>query len=843
MPLNLKSKKFRAAAVVLGAGLAVGIGAGLWITRDIPEVDSLQFATPRVMTRLYARDGTVLQEYGNEKRTLVKYADISPYFFQALLAVEDANFMNHHGVSPRGLLRAVVQDLLHRRAGQGGSTLTQQLARQYFLSPEKTITRKVKEMILAVNIERRYSKQQILELYANKVCFGHGYYGVQASSQFYFGKPAMALSVPEAALLAGIIQRPSAYSPINRPKQALARRNTVLERMWKTGAITEAQFKAYAAEPISLVQSPYEESGIAPYVSERVRMYLESKYGEEALYDTGLQVYTTIDPKLQMVAQSALRDGLHEYSRRRSYRGPKRGPDAPAEYTKADLDVNDRRWATVRDVTSTSITASLAGTSVTLTPKQWAWANITYPSRTFQPGDRILLRISKTAPLEAELEQEPLAQGGLMAMDPRSGEVLALTGGYEFTSSMFNRTIQAKRQTGSAVKPLVYAAAIQGGLTLADPVVDTPTLFLTGREHADRMCQEGYIPRDFDPDYLGYITYQTALEHSVNIAAVHLLNQTGYHRVIDLARKLHITAALQPYPSMALGAFEITLWELTAAYSAFDNGGTWVEPRFMTKITDSEGKVLETFHPYSEPVLDPKSAFILVEGMTGVVLRGTAGTAADMKGHFAGKTGTTDDFTDSWFIGFNPNVVCGVWAGRDDHKPLGHNETGARVALPIWRKFMEKATAGQENVDWPVPDGVTKVLIDPATGLRAGVDSPCGEIREQYFVEGTEPKGVCNAHDNFRLKLPHFLQSYPLRADDTLVIPEPDLASLASIYSGVIEREGRRLLVTWKGTTFPVKLEITPAPEGPVPQAVMPGLPHEGTVACGARTEYINEKQ
>ena len=843
MPLKAKLKRYRVALLVLVAGITAGIMAGLFITRDVPEVDSLQFASPLIMTRIYARDGQVLQEYGNEKRTLVKYADISPYFFQALLAIEDTNFMNHHGISPRGLLRALVQDILHQRRGQGGSTLTQQLARQYFLTPEKTITRKVKEMVLAVNIERRYSKQQILELYANKVCYGHGYYGVEASAQFYFGKPAKYLSIPESALLAGIIQRPSAYSPINRPKEALARRNLVLMRMRKTGAITEAQFKAFSAEPIRLAPPPLTEGGMAPYVAERVRMYCEEKYGEEALYEKGLQVYTTIDTKLQALAQSALRDGLHEYSRRRSYKGPRRGPEAPPEYVKGDIDPNDRLWATVKEVSNQGLTASMGTTTVSLLPKQWAWANITYPTRTFQVGDRILLHILKTDPLDAELEQEPQAQGGLMAMDPRSGEVLALTGGYEFAASMFNRTIQAKRQTGSAVKPLIYATAIAGGLTLSDTVVDTPTLFLTGRERANQLCSEGYIPRDFDPDYLGYITYQTALEHSVNIAAVHLLNQTGYQRVIDLARKLHITANLQPYPSMALGAFEITLWELTAAYSAFDNGGVWVEPQFMTKITDSEGKVLETFHPLSQPVMDAQSAYILVQGMTGVIKRGTAGTAADMRGHFAGKTGTTDDFTDSWFLGFNPNLVCGVWTGRDDHKPLGRNETGARVALPVWRKFMEKATAGQDAVDWPTPQGVTQVLIDPATGLRAGVDSPCADIRPQYFVEGTEPKAFCTAKDHFRLKLPYFLQSYPLGNDESLTIPEPDVAVLTATYPNTVSSDGKRLLVTWKGSTFPVKLVLVPAPEGPVPEAVMPGLPHDGSMACGARTEYIHEKQ
>jgi penicillin-binding protein 1A len=829
----------------LVAGLAVGISAGLFLTRDIPEVDSLQFSTPHVMTRVYSRDGHVIQEYGAEKRTLVHFGEISPNFLNAVIAVEDADFYHHHGISPRGLLRALVADIMHRRAGQGGSTLTQQLARQYFLTPEKTITRKLKEMILAINIERRFSKQQILEMYSNKVCFGHGYYGVEASSRFYFGKPAIDLTVPEAALLAGIVQRPSYYSPTNQPENALRRRNWVLQRMWRTGYLTEAQYKTFAAQPIRLAEPTTEEDGLAPYVAERVRMYCESKFGEEALYEKGLQIYTTIDVRLQALAKSALREGLHDYTQRRGYRGPRRGEDLPAEYTRGDFDVDDRRWATVKSVSSSDMMVTMGTTEVTLTPKSWAWAKIDDPTRTFQPGDRVLLRVTQAKPeLAFELDEEPIAQAALVALDPHSGDVLALVGGYDFSSSMFNRAIQAKRQTGSAVKPIIYATAIENGLTLADQVVDTPTLFLTGREHADQLCTEGYIPRDFDPYFFGLTTYRTALEHSINIDAVHLLNQTGYAKVIAKARDLHITADLQPYPSMALGAFEITLWELTGAYGAFDNAGVWVEPRFINRIADSEGKTLDDFRSATRQVFDPKTAFLLTQAMTGVIQRGTAGTAADMKGHFAGKTGTTDKYTDSWFIGFNPSLVCGVWAGKDDHKPLGHLETGARVALPIWRDFMEPATAGQEDLDWPTPPGIIQVLIDPTTGLRAGVDSPCTEIRPEYFIEGTEPKSYCTSKDHFRLKLPHFLQDYPLTPSLALVMPEADVEAWMAAYPTVLARESQdRLIVSWQGATFPVKVDIAPPRGGPVPQAVMPDLPYEGSVACGARTEYINEKQ
>ena len=838
-------KGIRLTVLFFTAGIVVGISLGLFLTRNIPEVDSLQFTTPHLMTRIYSRDGQVLQEYGAEKRTMVQYADVSPNFFHALIAVEDADFYHHHGVSIKGALRALVKDLLHLSARQGGSTLTQQLARQYFLTPEKTISRKIKEMILAVNIESHYTKSQILQMYANKVCFGKGYYGVEASSRYYFGKPAKDLTIPEAAVLAGVIQRPSYYSPSNHPDHALVRRNLVLSRMWKTGYITRNQYEKFRREPLGLYTGSTEEQGLAAYVTERIRMYLEDKYGEEALYQGGLQVYTTIDAHLQALATKAVRDGLDAYGRRRRYKGPERGPNAPREYTGDDFTAGERYWATVRSVGRDRIEASMGKADVTLTPKDWDWISRLNVERTFRPGDRILLLVTQVSPtLECQLDQEPLAQAALVAMDPHTGEVLALVGGYDFATSMYNRAVQARRQTGSAIKPIVYAAALSAGKTLASTVVDTPTLFLTGRENADKVCDEGYIPRDFDREYFGLITYRTALAHSINIAAVKVLNETGYSRVIDLAHQLHITSDLQPYPSMALGAFGISLWELTGAYTAFDNGGIYVEPRYMNRIADRNGKTLQQFRSESRQVLDPRIAFLMTQAMESVVREGTAASAADLKGHFAGKTGTTDKYTDSWFMGYNPAILCGVWAGKDDHTPLGNLETGARVALPIWREFMEPATESTRDMDWPEPKGVTQALIDAKTGKRAGVDSPCTDVKPEFFIDGTEPSQFCSQVDHFRLQLPHFLQTYSITPDLQLVIPAADLNAWVARYPGVVSWPGGdRLIVSWAGSTFPVKVEIAPPREGPVPQAVMPGLPHEGDVACGARTVYVNEKR
>jgi len=830
----------RTALFFLAAGAVAGVSLGVYLTRDIPQVDSLQFTVPLLTTKVYARDGSLMQEYGAEKRILAPYAQISPHFFDALVAVEDATFYQHHGVSPRGVLRAVLKDVFGRRLGQGGSTITQQLARKYFLTDERTFTRKFREMILAVNIENRYSKQQILELYANKMCFGHGYYGVESASRFFFGKSARDLSVPEAATLAGIVQRPSAYSPLTRPEATRDRRNHVLERMWRTGKLTEAQYKEFSSQPLRVARAP-EERGAGAYVSERVRLYLLEKYGEEAVYETGLQVYTTVDPALQSLALKAVREGLHEYSRRRTYKGPLRGADAPPEEeSAAALTAGARVWGTVTAVAAKGLQVRAGGREFALGPKEWAWVNGLTPTVVFKEGDRVLLKLLEEG--GAELEQTPQAQAALIALDPHSGEVLALVGGYDFSSSMFNRAIQARRQTGSAVKPLIYSQAFADGVTLADTVVDEPYCFLTGREQADQLCDQAYLPHDFDPDYFGYITYRTALEHSVNTCAVHLLNRTGMLRVIDLMKRLHITTDLKPYPSMGLGAFEITLWDLTGAYAAMDNQGSYVEPHFVRRVTDREGRTLEESRPVPEPALDPTAAFLITQAMTGVIQRGTAGSAADMKGHFAGKTGTMDDYVDSWFVGYNPNLVCGVWAGRDDRKPLGRLETGARVALPIWRRFMEPATRGQEAADWAVPDTVTQVLIDPRTGLLAGPE--CAGAREEYFLKGTEPRQACGARDHQRLRLPYFLQRYAVDDQGRITAPEADLDLRAAQYPGTVKREGRdRLMVSWGGTTFSLPVEIAAPREGPVPQAVMPGLPHEGSVSCGGVVEYLDEKK
>lgn len=832
-----------AAVVLLAAGVAFGAAFAFFITRGIPEVDSLAFSQPMETTKVYAKDGTLLQEYGAEKRMLVPYTEVSPVFFDALIAVEDANFYKHHGVSIRGIMRAVFRDLLERKAGQGGSTLTMQLARQYFLTPEKTMTRKLKEMILALNIERHYSKQQILEMYANKVCFGHGHYGVESASRFYFGKKAIQLNKEEAALLAGLIQRPTYWSPKKYPERAKERRDWVLLRMCRTGKISRAEFDQLAAKKIVLAENPVEK-GTGAYASERIRIYLEGKYGETEIYEKGLKVFTTIDPRLQALAARAVRSGLSEYQRRRPYRGPKRGADAPAESDDKDLKAGESYWATVADAGTAELTVSLGGNTYRMTKQNFKWYPSVTPGVVFKEGDRILVNVAGRDPLELQLDDQSEAQAALLSMNAKTGEVAALVGGSDFEMTMFNRVMQAKRQTGSAVKPLIYATAFRDRYNVSDTVIDQPTLFLYGSENPNALCSQGYIPHDFDKGFRGTITLRRAIEHSVNICAVRVLNRTGYSRVIELMRKLHITADLKPYPSMGLGAFEITLWELTGAYGAFANNGVYISPYYIQKIEDRNGNAIEEHKAVYEPVLEPEVAFVLVDAMKGVVKRGTAGSCADMKGFFAGKTGTTDDYTDAWFMGFNPNIVTGVWTGRDDHKTLGSMETGSRTALPIWRKYMEVATRGQENVNWQMPKNVVYLPVCAETGMRAGMDSPCRNIVEEPFIKGREPQSVCSAAAHERLSLPYFMQQYSFGKDGMLDIPREDLETLISQFPSVLSKAGEgQLQITWSGIarTFKVAEPEEQSEEGSA-SAAYSELPPEGSIRCGAVVEYIKSK-
>ncbi len=828
------------AIIILICGLISGVAVGLYLTKGIPEVDSLAYNLPMETTKVYGKDGTLLQEYGVEKRILVNYSEISPKFFEALIAVEDENFYKHHGISVKGIVRAVLKDIIQRKAGQGGSTITMQLARQYFLTPEKTITRKIREMILALKIERRYTKQQILEMYANKVCFGNGYYGIEAASKYYFGKKAISLDVEEAAFLAGVVQRPTYYSPGKYPDRAKERRDWVLFRMYKTGKINSMEYENLRKKPLKLHKSPIEK-GAQAYPAERVRIYLESKYGEEEIYERGLRVYTTIDPKLQELAVKAIKEGLRDYQRRRPY-NKKKYKDKEVGSTE-EFEEGESYWAKVDDVSRDGMSVSFSDKSFELRKENFKFFPSITPGIVFDKEDLVLINVAKKEPLELQLDAPSEAQSALFSFNVKTGEVYALVGGSDFSETMFNRVMQAKRQTGSAVKPLIYAVAFRDSKNICDRELDSPTLLLYGTESPSGLCSQGYIPHDFDRGYFGLVPLKRAIEHSINICAVRVLNDIGYSKVIDFMKKVHITTDLKPYPSMALGAFEITLWELTAAYGAFANNGVYVTPYFIQRIEDRSGQILESFSPNYEEVLDKDVDYILISAMKGVIKRGTAGSAANMKGNFAGKTGTTDDYTDAWFIGFNPNIVTGVWTGRDDHKPLGSLETGSRAALPTWRKFMEVVTIGQESDDWKPSENIVFLPVCGETGLRAGMDSPCKIIVEEPFIKGREPLVVCNSLEHLRLTLPYFLQRYDLKNKDTIKIPSSDLEELCSLYPSTIERVSKeKMKINWGGEGKVFQVEILPPRNERAPEAVFDNLPCEGDIRCGAEVKYVHKK-
>lgn len=838
-----KKKKFFLIKIIffITLGLIFGLLSGFVLTKEIPTVDSLAYNLPMETTKIYGSDGSLLQEYGAEKRIIVPFNEISPKFFDALIAIEDQNFYRHHGISIKGIIRAAIKNLIRRRTSQGGSTITMQLARQYFLTPEKTISRKIKEIILSLKIERAFTKQQILEMYANKVCFGNGYYGIEAASRYYFGKRAINLETDEAAFLAGIIQRPTYYSPKKYPQRAKERRDLVLYMMFKTNKISKEEYEKFKNKPLKIIKAPVEK-GFAAYPSERIRIYLESKFSDEEIYEKGLRVFTTIDPKLQLWAQKAIQNGLREYQRRRPYRGPKRGEEKKVPSSFEEIEEGLSYYAKVESVEKDRIVASFCNERITLTKENFKWYPSITPHLIFKPEDYILLSVQKKEPLEVQLDDTWEAQGALVSFNVKTGEVYALVGGSDFSETMFNRAVQAKRQTGSAVKPLIYAVAFRDGKNISDTEIDTPTLFLYGSEKPEEICYKGYIPQNFEKGFLGTITLRHALEHSVNICAVRLLNQIGYKNVIDFMRKLHISTDLKPYPSMALGAFEITLWELTGAFGAFANNGTYVSPYLIKKIEDRDGRLLESFNPVYEKVLDEDSNFILISALRGVIKRGTAAKAASMKGDFAGKTGTTDDYTDAWFIGFNPNIVTGVWVGRDDHKSLGPLETGAKAALPIWMNFMEKATEGQENIKFTSSDNIIYIPICKDTGKRVGLDSPCTDILEEPFIKGREPQSVCTEKDHFKLLLPHFLQRYELVSNNTVIIPSLDLEDLVRNYPSIVEKiSHEKIKINWGGKSFILSVENMVRDELPPPQAFYKNLPPEGAIRCGAEVKYVSK--
>ena len=730
-----------AAAVTLLLGVAAGIAVAAAI--HMPRVETADF-NPGVITRLYDREGVSIQSYARERRVMLAEGEVPPVLQNALLGAEDANFFQHGGIDAEGAMRAAFINMTRGERSHGGSTLTMQLARQLFLSPEKLWRRKIEESFLAVEIEKRYSKQQILTMYCNLVNVGHGNYGMKAAARYYFDKDPADLEVHEAAMLVGIVQRPSDYSPYRKPEIVRNRRDYVLRRMLEEGYLDQAGYDDAVAQELGVVLRRSERK-TAPYFAEEIRKDLENRYGTASLLEEGLQVRTTLDQRVQDSAERALHDGLIALDRRQGWRGPiRRLDDENLDEATLDswsrLDPFDGKWFEGLVVAADARTASVRAGDLTfeLTPPSIEWTRRKEPRSLLKPGDVAWFRLAPAEEAGEEvlwLEQEPELEAALVVLESSTGAVRALVGGWDFERSEFNRVTQAHRQVGSTFKPLVYGAALEMGFTPADTIFDAPVVF----PGTDAAVLD-YSPRNYYRKYYGILTLRRALEASRNVSAVKLLDLVGASRVVDFGHRLGIRSPLPPYPSLALGSADLTPLEVATAYASIANGGIQLEPYMIEKVENGDGRVLEQHLARASRATQPEIAHVLTRMLEGVVDRGTGISARYLEVDLAGKTGTTDGFTDAWFAGFTPSLTIVVWVGHDIQRSIGRNMTGAEAALPIWRSVIESGLeegwipAGQEFASHP---GVVQVPVEYYSGLLPGPGAR--EIINETFVAGTQP--------------------------------------------------------------------------------------------------------
>lgn len=686
--------------------ILVGASGGLLLvyTTDLPQVDALEAYRPSSITELYDDHGKVIGSFALQRRVVVGYDDFPPVLRDALVSIEDKDFYRHSGINFWRIVGAAYRDIESAGKVQGASTLTMQLARNLFLSPDRHWQRKVQEAMLAIQIERRFTKPQIFTLYANQIALGHGVFGFEAASEFYFSKPAKQLTLPEATLLAGLPKGPSYYSPINHPDRAQRRRNLVINAMVEDGKITAAQANDARSAPLTL-RLAHDPNSLAPYFVEEIRRYLEGKFGTDQVHQGGLKVYTSLDVELQKAANQAILDGLAAYERRHGWKGHLENVVGDGEvlekYSHPDWDDEPEVGGYVHALVTSAgpgiATLKFGRYTAALGQADVAWTKHKLAD-ILKTGDVCYVKIvslGANGAAKVGLEQDSGAQSALLAIDNATGGIKAMVGGRDFNTSKFDRATQALRQVGSSFKPYVYTTVIDGGASPDDTVLDEPISFDTP--------SGPYTPHNYDEKFEGIITLRRALAQSRNIPALKLANKVGIKSVIDYAERFGVTSKLPPYLPVALGSAEITLMEQASAYSVFPNDGVRVSPRYITRVTDYEGRVLEEDFPEVKDVISERTARIMTSMLREVVLHGTGIAAAKLPFPVAGKTGTTNDFTDAWFVGFTPTMTCGVWVGFDEKKSLGAKETGAHAALPIWANFMTVAMNGKDVGDFQPP--------------------------------------------------------------------------------------------------------------------------------------------
>jgi penicillin-binding protein 1A len=757
--------------ILIGAAAVLGAGFGAYraVKQNLPSVLELENFESNIITSVYSDEGEVIKDFAIERRVEVTYDMIPDVLKKAIIATEDPRFYSHHGVDLLGILRALKENIrsgrLLRRP-QGGSTITQQLARLLFLYPQQTIGRKLKEMYLSLQIEKQYSKEKILELYCNQFYLNHGVYGVETASNFYFGKSVADLTLEEAALIAGIFRGPSYYSPYTNVATTLRRRNHVINRMVEEGYISKAQGEEAKAKPMDVLPWRRGSSDFAAYFFEEVRKYIERKYGSEVLYRGGLKVYTTLNPTFQRYAEEELLGRLREMDKQKGWRKDKRNllkegkvnleEEWLDSWLTAYVEENEVADAIVLSVSRKEATVKLKRLVGKVGNKDIGWTKSDNLEKLIQVGDVIQVKVKKVDSeaklLETSLDQHPQIEGAFLVIEPRSGQIKAMAGGYSFQRSEWNRATQAQRQAGSAIKPILYSAALDNRFTPATIIVDEPV------EFPDKWLGENWAPRNYDRKYKGAVTVRIGLEESRNVVTAKILDYISPQTGVDYCRRFGLTSTIYPYLSLSLGAFEVSLLELVSAYTVFPNKGVRIRPYFITRIEDREGTVLEEARVESEDVISPQTAYLVTSMMEGVISpRGTAVAASDLGIPLGGKTGTTSDYSDAWFIGFSPSLCAGVWIGNDTRITLGARQSGAVAALPAWKGFFKrliddetkKAEAEEREPffeDFEVPLNINFVEIDRKTGLLA-TPICLWPIREA-FLAGTEPLRYCSPQDH-----------------------------------------------------------------------------------------------
>lgn len=763
-----------------------GAALFLYFSRTLPDFASLKERDLNAYSIVYSEDDEVIGKFLLDNRIPIAYEKIPKTLIQAFLAAEDADFFEHRGIDYRGIARALLKNLLAGRIVQGGSTITQQVTKTFFLTPKKSLLRKLKEVAYAFGLERNFTKEEILTLYLNHIYLGNGAYGIEAAAESYFNKRVEQLNLSEAALLAGLAKAPSRYSPVRNLPRARERQHYVLNRMVELGFITSEQRERALRTPLRIQSKGSAFFSQAPYFTELIRHQIEKKYGKERLYKEGLRIYTTLDLNLQKSAERAIEMGLRDLDKRQGFRGPiqKLTPEEIKALTKRKrttlqpLSANEIYEGIVlsREETQKHYLLWVEDRKGLLPYSEMAWAlqvkpgphfkpgQIKTPADLLKPGDVVHVRLKEPAkkdPLPIfTLEQEPLVQGALICLDPQTGFIKAMVGGRDFTESQFNRAIHSRRQPGSAFKPLIYAAALEKGYTPSTILMDSPV------EYSDYDGGYYWAPKNYDKNFMGPITFRNALAHSRNVVTVKILEDIGIGYALKFFKKMGIESPIKRDLSVALGTSGVSLLELASSYGVFANGGERIQPIFIKKIVTMKGEVLEEntfFEEYEdleeneeedrdsppsppspsqsvlrEQVILPQQAFIMTHLLEGVVQHGTGQRAKVLGRPVAGKTGTSSDYTDAWFIGYTPSLLAGVWVGFDDKTSLGRNETGARAALPIWIRFMDQALRNIPPEPFRVPEKIVLVRVNLETGLPSDGSSP--QTILEAFVEGSLPK-------------------------------------------------------------------------------------------------------